>query len=76
VGCGRTRLAIILWWGRPTVSFENLSMHNQSIPKFFQKESESNFVQDKKQRQTTNLEAIARYKDQFRLNALNRQQAG
>lgn len=51
-------------------------MHNQSIPKFFQKESESNFVQDKKQRQTTNLEAIARYKDQFRLNALNRQQAG
>lgn len=50
-------------------------MQNQSIPKFFQKESESNFVQDNKQRQNTNLEAIARYRAQYRLNALNRQHA-
>lgn len=50
-------------------------MQNLSIPKFFQKESESNFVQDKKQRQNTNLDAIARYKAQLRLNALNRQLA-
>ena len=50
-------------------------MQTQSIPKFFQKDSESNFVQDNKQRQTTNLEMIARYKQQLRLNALNRQSA-
>jgi len=50
-------------------------MQTQSIPKFFQKESESNFVQERKQKQNTNLEMIARYKQQLRLNSLQRQSA-